>query len=69
MEKAMSQIGFVYQSMATVAKASVTGIYANLDNINQLRQQLSQTVPPQAAEAPAPVAASSGTEGRVDISV
>ena len=34
----MSQIGFVYQSMATVAQASVTSMYANLDNINQLRQ-------------------------------
>ncbi|MFO7482664.1 hypothetical protein [Oceanibaculum nanhaiense] len=65
----MSQIGFIYQSMATVAQASVSGLYANIDTINQVRQQLSETVPPQAAEAPAPVAASSGTEGRVDISV
>ena len=63
----MSQIGFIYQSMATVAQASVNGMYANLDNINQLRQQLVDSAPPPVAEAPAPVAAAS--EGRVDITV
>jgi hypothetical protein len=68
MEKAMSQIGFVYQSMATVAQASVTGMYANLDNINQLRQQLATSAPAPAAEEPAP-AVQAATSGRLDITV
>lgn len=63
----MSQIGFIYQSMATVAQASVNGMYANLENINQLRQQLVDSAPPPVVEAPAPVPAASA--GRVDITV
>lgn len=64
----MSQIGFIYQSMATVAQASVTGLYANLDNINQLRQQLATSAPAPAAETPAP-AAQASADGRLDITV
>ena len=68
----MSQIGFIHQSMATLAQASVTGLNANIDNINQLRQQLSESMPPPVAEAPAPVAPKSvdaASAGRVDITV
>lgn len=70
MENAMSQIGFIYQSMATVAQASVSSLYANIETINQVRQQLIESATPPVAEAPAPVgAAAAATDGRVDISV
>ena len=78
MENTMSQVGFIYQSMATVAQASVSGLYANIDAINQVRQQLIDRPTVPVAEAPAPVVATSSTSesatgattgGRVDISV
>lgn len=64
----MSQIGFIYQSMATVAQASVSGLYANIDNINQVRQQLASNAPAPAAEIPTP-AAQAAASGRLDITV
>lgn len=64
----MSQIGFIYQSMATVAQASVTGLYANIDNINHLRQQLAASAPAPAVEEPSP-AAQVAASGRLDITV
>jgi len=63
----MSQLGFIHQSMATVAQASISGLYANIDTINQVRQQLSESKSLPVAEVPAPVATS--TAGRVDITV
>lgn len=68
----MSQIGFIHQSMAIVAQASVSGLLANIDTINQVRQQLAESAVSPVAETPVPVAQTSATaapEGRVDITV
>lgn len=69
MENTMSQLGFVHQSMATVLQASVSGIFANIDTLNQVRQQLVESAAQPVAEAPVPVATATAAAGRVDITV